>query len=83
MAKYKKINEDIIDNLIGSIFRTIGRGVESMAIKRLSQKDPAFAKKVKKAEQAKKDLDAYLKSRGVPKLTKAEKRAAARGDYFR
>ena len=83
MAKYKKINEDIIDNLIGSIFRTIGRGVESMAIKRLSQKDPDFAKKVKKAEQAKKDLDSYLKSRGVPELTKAQKRAVARGDYFR
>ena len=44
---------------------------------------PKPDKKVKKAEQAKKDLDSYLKSRGVPELTKAQKRAVARGDYFR
>ena len=40
MAKYKKITENIVDNLIGSIFRTIGRGVESVALKQLSKKDP-------------------------------------------
>jgi len=83
MAKYKKITEGIVDNLIGSIFRTIGRGVESVALKQLSKKDPEFKKKIKKAEKAKDDLESYLRSRGVPELTKAEKRALARGEYFK
>jgi hypothetical protein len=83
MAKYKKITENIVDNLIGSIFRTIGRGVESVALKKLSKKDPEFKKKIKKAENAKNDLESYLRSRGVPELTKAEKRALARGEYFK
>ena len=47
MAKYKKITENIIDNFIGSIFRTIGRGVIINPIKNLSNKDPEFKKKKK------------------------------------
>ena len=79
MAKYKKITENIVDNLIGSIFRTIGRGVKSVALTHLSNKDPEIKKKIKNLEKSKKDLDSYLRSRGVPELSKAEKRAAARG----
>ena len=84
MVKYKKITEgNIVDNLIGSIFRTIGRGVESVALRHLSNKDPEIKKKIKNLEKSKKDLDSYLRSKGVPELTRAEKRAVARGEYFK
>ena len=52
-------------------------------LKQLSKKDPEFKKKIQKAEKAKDDLKSYLKSRGVPELSKAEKRALARGEYFK
>tara|TARA_R100000005_G_C4911011_1_gene148692 strand:+ start:83 stop:334 length:252 start_codon:yes stop_codon:yes gene_type:complete len=83
MAKYKKITENIVDNLIGSIFSTIGKGVKSVALKHLSNKDPEFKKKIQKAEKARNDLESYLRSKGVPELSKAEKRAADRGEYFK
>ena len=84
MVKYKKITEgNIVDNLIGSIFSTIGKGVKSVALAHLSNKDPEIKKKIKNLEKSKKDLDSYLRSKGVPELTRAEKRAVDRGEYFK
>ena len=37
MPKYKKVNEGIIDNFITKIFTSVGKGLESRAIKKLSK----------------------------------------------
>ena len=83
MAKYKKIvNENIIDNIVGGIFRTIGKGLRSAAIKKISKKDPEFAKKIKDLEQSRKELDAYLEKNVKSKPSKKDRKAVIRGDFF-
>jgi hypothetical protein len=80
MAKYKKVNEDIIDTLLGGIFSAIGKRGHSVALKTLSKRDPEIGDKIKKLEKLRSDLDKSLKSKGVAALTKAQKRALARGE---
>mgnify|MGYP000268192667 CR=1 FL=1 len=85
MAKYKKIvNEDIIDNVVGSIFRTIGKGMRSAAIRKISKKDPEFAKKIKDLEQSRKEFDDYISKNVKPenRLTKSDEKAIERGEFF-
>ncbi len=72
MPKYKKVNEDIIDNFITKIFTSVGKGLESRAIKKLSKSDPELAKQFKDLQKTKKRLDNYL--------TKKEKQAINRGE---
>ena len=83
MAKYKKIvNENIVDNIIGSIFRTVGKGLRSAAIKKISKKDPLFATKIKDLENSKKELEDYLSKNVKNRPSKADRKAVIRGDYF-
>ena len=48
MAKYKKINEGIIDTFVGALFTAVGKGSHSRALKSISKKDPKIAKKINK-----------------------------------
>ncbi len=72
MPKYKKVNEGIIDNFITKIFTSVGKGLESRAIKKLSKADPELAKQFKDLQKTKKRIDNYL--------TKKEKQAINRGE---
>ena len=47
MAKYKKINEGIIDKFIDKIFAKTAKKMHSKAIAKLSKQDPEFAKNYK------------------------------------
>jgi hypothetical protein len=72
MPKYKKVNEGIIDNFITKIFTSVGKGLESRAIKKLSKSDPELAKQFNDLQKTKKEIDNYL--------TKKEKQAINRGE---
>ena len=82
MAKYKKINEGIIDTFVGALFTAVGKGSHSRALKSISKKDPKIAKKIKNIQQNRKVLKQMLKDAGVKKLTKADKKAISKGEYF-
>ena len=56
MPKYKKVNEGIIDNFITKIFTSVGKGLESRAIKKLSKSDPELARQFKDLQKTKKRL---------------------------
>jgi|TARA_B100000035_G_scaffold11001_1_gene9287 hypothetical protein len=60
MPKYI-VKEGIIDNFLGSIFKSMLKGAESKAIKDLKRKDPNFGKKLKKLEKEKKEIEDYIK----------------------
>jgi len=83
MPKYKKISEGVIDSFIGAIFNVVGKGVHSAALAGISKKDPEIAKKVQMIQKNRKELKQMLKKAGVPKLTRAEKRALAKGEYLK
>jgi len=72
MPKYKPIKEGVIDNFITRVFTSVGKGLESRALKKISQSDPELAKKFKDLEKTKKEIDNYL--------TKKEKQAISRGE---
>ena len=46
MPKYKPIKEGVIDNFITRVFTSVGKGLESRALKKISQSDPELAKKL-------------------------------------
>ena len=72
MPKYKKVNEGIIDNFITKVFTSVGKGLESRTMKKLSKSDPELAKQFKDLQKTKKRIDNYL--------TKKEKQAINRGE---
>jgi len=72
MPKYKKVNEGIIDNFITKVFTSVGKGLESRAIKKLSKSDPELAKQFNDLQKTKKEIDNYL--------TKKEKQAISKGE---
>ena len=49
----------------------------------IAKKDPEIAKKVQMIQKNRKELKQMLKKAGVPKLTRAEKRALAKGEYLK
>ena len=67
MPKYKKVNENIIDKFIDKLFGSIAKGVHSVALKNLANKDPQFKKdyeimqklqaKMRKRYKTEKDFD--------------------------
>ena len=67
MAKYKKINEGIIDKFIDKIFAKTAKKMHSKAIAKLSKQDPEFAKNYKTLQQlrAKIEKDMTNKGKGV------------------
>ena len=72
MSKYKKVNEGIIDNFITKVFTSVGKGLESRTMKKLSKSDPELAKQFKDLQKTKKEIDNYL--------TKKEKQAISKGE---
>jgi hypothetical protein len=72
MSKYKKVNEGIIDSFITKVFTSVGKGLESRVIKKLSKSDPKLAKQFKDLQKTKKEIDNYL--------TKKEKQAIDKGE---
>ncbi len=61
MPKYIVKEESLIDKLVGAVFGSVAKQAKSKAIKDLSSKDPAFAKKVKELEKSRKDMESYIK----------------------
>ena len=64
MAKYK-ITEGIIDKFIEKIFAKAAAKGHSRVIKKLSKKDPKFAKNFKELLKMRDDLERDLKSKGI------------------
>ena len=71
MAKYKKVNEGIIDKFIEKVFTKIAKNQRSKAIDDLAKKDPEFAKGYEGLKQMYKDMNRELN-------TKAKRDAALR-----
>tara|TARA_B100000214_G_scaffold161071_1_gene115549 strand:- start:654 stop:842 length:189 start_codon:yes stop_codon:yes gene_type:complete len=44
MAKYKKISESSKQSLLDKLFYYLGRGMKPTIVKKMSKKDPKFAK---------------------------------------
>jgi len=72
MAKYKKINEDIIDRFLDSLFGALGRGMRSAAIRKVSRKDPELGAHIQKIENDTKSMIKYLKNKNKRKMTPQE-----------
>jgi len=81
MAKYKQIDESVVDRFIEKIFRALGRAARPFFIASLIKKDKHFAKLWKQGEKNRRDINDYLKkmTKGV-KLTKKQQQAFDRGD---
>ena len=60
MAKYKKVNEGIIDKFIEKVFTKIAKNQRSKAIDDLAKKDPEFAKGLEGLKQAKRNMEKRL-----------------------
>ena len=78
MAKYKKINEDILSNFVDGLFGTIGRGMRSAAIKKVSKQDPELGAHIKKIERDADAMIKHLRSKNKRKMSKAELDAIAK-----
>ena len=65
MAKYKKINEGIIDNFIDKIFAKTAAKMHSKAIAKLSKEDPNFAKNYKELQKLRDKMEKDLKKKGM------------------
>ena len=61
MPKYKKVNEGILDALIGKMFLQIGKGMESATINKLKTTDPKLAKHMIDVRNKRKEIETYLK----------------------
>jgi len=72
MAKYKKINEDILSNFVDGIFGAIGRGLRSAAIKKISRKDPELGAHIKKIDMDTKAMIKHLKDKNKRKMSQSE-----------
>ena len=57
MVKYKNITESNKSNFIEKIFYYLGKGMRPLVIKRMSKKDPKFAKLFSRMERDRKELD--------------------------
>ena len=81
MAKYKQLDESVVDRFIEKIFRALGRASRPFFIASLIKKDKNFANLWKQGEKNRRDIDAYLKkvTKGV-KLTRKQPQAFDRGD---
>ena len=65
MAKYKKINEGIIDKFIDKIFAKTAKKMQSKAIAKLSKEDPDFAKNYKELQKLRDKMEKDLKKKGM------------------
>jgi len=72
MAKYKKINENILSNFVDSVFGAIGRGLRSRAIEKISKKDPELGAHIKKIDNDTKAMIKHLRNKNKRKMTPQE-----------
>ena len=56
MPKYKQVNEGILDAFMNKLFLSIGKGLETATLKKLSKSDPELAKQIKDLKQTRKDI---------------------------
>ena len=61
MSKYKKVNEGVIDAVLGKMFLQIGKGMESATINKLKTTDPKLAKHMIDVRNKRKEIETYLK----------------------
>jgi hypothetical protein len=81
MPNYKKIDESIADDFIGSIFRAIGNRLRPAVLKNLSKKDPKFGQLVQDLEKSRAEVDSYIKQKTKSEpLSKSDIKAINRGD---
>ena len=72
MAKYKKVNEGIIDTFISALFNKVGKGMESATITKLSKTDPELAQQFKDLQQKRKEIVKTLTRKQKSKMKKHE-----------
>tara|TARA_B100000287_G_C19942440_1_gene507012 strand:+ start:68 stop:304 length:237 start_codon:yes stop_codon:yes gene_type:complete len=70
MAKYKNLDENIINEFIGKIFGALAKNKAKSVVKDLSKKDPKLGKRLAYAKKLADDTQKYLNS-----LPKAERDA--------
>ena len=82
MAKYKRLDESVVDKFVDNLFRAIGKGLSPFFIGTISAKDPVLGKKIKQLKKDRKEIANYLKSVMKKKtLTKSQKQALARNEW--
>ena len=82
MAKYKRLDESVVDKFVDNLFRFIGKGLSPFFIGTISARDPVLGKKIKQLKKDRKEIANYLKSVMKKKtLTKSEKQALARNEW--
>jgi len=60
MAKYKNITEANKRGLMDKLFYYLGRGMRPMMVKKMSKKDPNFARKWSDLEKARDAVDKHF-----------------------
>ena len=78
MLKYKKTNDIVREGFIEKLFTSIGKGLRSSALKKIADKDPELAKKMKDLEKTRKEIDRRIKN-----LSQSDKKDIASGTYFK
>ena len=78
MLKYKKTNDIVREGFIEKLFTSIGKGLRSSALKKIADKDPELAKKMKDLEKTRKEIDKRIKN-----LPPDVKKAVSSGTYFK
>ena len=78
MAKYKKTNNIVKESFIEKLFTSIGKGLRSSALKKIADKDPELAKKMKDLEKTRKEIDKRIEN-----LPPDVKKAVSSGPYFK
>ena len=82
MAKYKKLDESVVDRFVEKLFIAIGRGLSPFFMANISAKDPVLGKKIKQLKRDRKEVDHYIKkTMKKNKLTRKEKRALDAGQW--
>ena len=46
MAKYKRLDESVVDKFVDNLFRFIGKGLSPFFIGTISARDPVLGKKI-------------------------------------
>ena len=72
MPKYKKVNEGIIDNFITKVFTSVGKGLESATIRKISKVDPELGKQFQDLQKTKKRLEKTLSKKTKQQIARGE-----------
>tara|TARA_B100001175_G_scaffold188535_1_gene159960 strand:+ start:656 stop:904 length:249 start_codon:yes stop_codon:yes gene_type:complete len=72
MPKYKKVNEGVVDRLIGAIFTKVGKGLESATIRKISKVDPELGKQFQDLQKTKKRLEKTLSKKTKQQIARGE-----------